>query len=174
MRVFLFTFVPLVAAFAVHWIWWRVALPSRQLRVLLLVFLGGFATAAVVCWTWPSLLLITPNEAAWWWSFVYFTIFYWAAAFCYVITYSAMEGDSPTLALVLELRKARDEGWSKERLENFFAERPFLRARLSKLASEGMLVESNGIYSLARGSSPAFDLILWWRRRVLGFTEWGG
>lgn len=172
MRIFLFAMLPWLTVFAVHWIWWRVALPSRQLRTILLLYAGGFLLLVALAVVQPGWL--AGGGAGWWWSLVYSAAFYWSAAFCYVITYSAMEGDSPTLALVLELRRAGAAGLSEEQLEVFFAGRPFLQARLSKLVTDGMLQESGEMCRLVKGRSAAFDLILWWRRCILGFKEWGG
>jgi len=172
MSIFMLAVLPWLAVFAVHFIWWRLALPSRQLRTILILFFVGFLlllALAIGCPAW-----LAADRAAWWWSLVYSSALYWSAAFFYVITYSAMEGDSPTLALVLELRKAGRAGLTPEELEQFFARRPFLKARMSKLVTDGMLRESGDEFCLAGGRSLAFDLILWWRRAILGFKEWGG
>lgn len=172
MRIFFLAVLPWLAAFAVHFVWWRVALPPRQLRAIFLLFFAGFLLLMALAIGLPGWL--AADRVAWWWSLVYSAAFYWSAAFFYMITYSAMEGDSPTLALVLELRKAGRAGLTPAELERFFAKRPFLRARMSKLVAEGMLRESGDEFCLVGGRSSAFDLILWWRRCILGFKEWGG
>jgi hypothetical protein len=172
MTIFLFTVLPLAAAFLVHFLWWQIAPPRRQLCNIFLLYLMGFLVAVVAGIVMPQWLVTTGSD--WWWSMAYVAVFYWAVALSYMITYSAMEGDSPTLALVLELRKCGTQGFSRADLEHFFVRRPFLRARLQKLLEDGMLRKDGGGYRLARSSSPAFELILWWRRRILGLNSWGG
>lgn len=172
MTIFLFTVLPLAAAFLVHFVWWQIGPPRRQLRTIFLLYVAGFVVAVAAGIVAPQWLAAT--SVVWWWSMVYIMVFYWAVALSYMITYSAMEGDSPTLALILELKKCGAQGFSRADLEHFFSRRPFLRARMQKLLEEGMLRKDGDGYRLTRPSSLAFELILWWRRQILGFNTWGG
>jgi len=163
----------LAAFFAVHWVWWRVALPKYQTRSLLLLALGVFVLTAVLLFSFE--IFRATDRLAEAVSWLYFVSFYWVGAFTYVITYSAMEGDSPTLSLALTLARSQDGGMSRSKLDEFFRKRPFVDARLVAMVNDGLLVpDADGCYRLAQESCRPFDLILWWRRRILGFKEFGG
>ena len=107
-------------------------------------------------------------------SFLYFSLFYWAAALCYVITYSAMEGDSPTLSLTRHLHRKGIEGISHEEVEEFFRQRPFVGARVKALVTDNIFIEESGGYRLSTGRYAFFRLILGYRRVVFGPIKSGG
>jgi hypothetical protein len=167
------TLIALALAFLIHWVWWRVSLPRHQTKYLLLLFLAVFLLAGAVVgyagfWRSDDLL----SDVVFW---LYFGSFYWVAAFTYVITYSAMEGDSPTLSLALTLARSRTGQMSPQELQDFFRRRPFVEARINAMINDGLLVpDEGGRYRLTRTRCRPFDLILWWRRRILGFKEFGG
>ena len=170
MIVFILTAGTLLAAFLCHLAWWWVRVPVHQLRVLLVVF-GLFFVAS------SGLVVMRPawtNSDHVWLVWLYFAVFYWAAAFCYVITYSAMEGDSPTLSLTRELARRGEQGMTREDLEEFFAARPFIGARIAALVKDGVLVSEEGGYRLAPRSYWFFRLILGYRRLMFGNIKDGG
>ena len=103
----------LLVAWCLHLAAWRVRLPKSQLKALLLIFVSVWAVvvAASLAAGWPIRAVI---------EFLYFSLIYWSAALCYVITYSAMEGDSPTLSLTRHLHRRGEEGVSHKEIETFF------------------------------------------------------
>lgn len=172
MKILLVSLISLLLAFLCHLAWWRIRLPKRQLRTLLLIFGTFFLLILGGMVIWPELVALP--AAPHWISWLYVTLFYWAAAFCYVITYSAMEGDSPTLSLMRYLHKAGPEGVSHDDIEEFFRQRPFVGARLKALVHDGVfLIEEKG-YRLSPGNYTAFRLILGYRRVVFGRIKSGG
>ena len=107
-------------------------------------------------------------------GFLYFCLIYWSAALCYVITYSAMEGDSPTLSLTRHLHGKGAEGISHEEIEEFFRQRPFVGARVKALVTDNIFMEESGGYRLASGKYLFFRVILGYRRVVFGPVKAGG
>lgn len=107
-------------------------------------------------------------------AFLYFCLIYWSAALCYVITYSAMEGDSPTLSLTRHLHRRGDEGVSHEEIEEFFQQRPFVGARVKALITDNIFIEEQGGYRLSPGRYLFFRAILGYRRVVFGPIKSGG
>lgn len=180
MIVLILTVATLLAAFLFHLLWWRVRVPVQQLKALLLIFGAFFAAASLlVLLPWASSsLIVHPSSLASasgaWLGWLYFALFYWAAAFCYVITYSAMEGDSPTLSLTREFARRGAAGMSRDDIEKFFAQRPFIGARIAALVKDGVLVPEPAGYRLAPGNYLFFRLILGYRRVVFGKIKEGG
>jgi hypothetical protein len=162
----------LFVAWIVHLTIWRWRLPKAQLKALLVIFAVVWAIAAVLALTGcvgagsfavGSLV-----------GFLYLCLIYWSAALCYVITYSAMEGDSPTLSLTRHLHRKGAEGVSHEEIEEFFRQRPFVGARVKALVTDNIFIEESGGYRLASGSYLFFRLILGYRRVVFGPINSGG
>ena len=173
MIVLILTAATLLAAFLFHLVWWRVRLPLHQLKALLLIFGAFFAAASLVLLFSPDFSSLASAFAAWF-VWLYFALFYWAMAFCYVITYSAMEGDSPTLSLTREFARRGEDGMTRSEIEGFFAQRPVIGARIAALVKDGVLIPKESGYRLVPGSYFFFRLILGYRRVVFGKIKDGG
>lgn len=164
--LWLFT-VPFAGAWAIHFLVWRVRLPKAQLKALLLIFMIVWGVVVVASFAGGGPIKATVE-------FFYFSLIYWSAAFCYVITYSAMEGDSPTLSLTRHLHRRGDKGVSHEEIEDFFRQRPFVGARVKALVTDNVFIEEEGGYRLSPGSYLFFRVILGYRRVVFGPMKSGG
>ena len=162
----------LFIAWIVHLAIWRWRLPKAQLKALLVIFALVWAVAALsILAGVASAGSLAPGSLV---GFLYFCLIYWAGALCYVITYSAMEGDSPTLSLTRHLHRRGAEGISHEEVEEFFRQRPFVGARVKTLVTDNIFIEESGGYRLASGNYLFFRLILGYRRVVFGPIKSGG
>lgn len=121
----------------------------------LLLFWLGFEPLSIVQWLNVGLAVV-------------------AFALAYVVTYSALEADSPTLSLVRYIASFGLSGAREKELREFMSSRPFIRARLSVLVEEGMVQEREGCFHLAEHPYTLFKLVLLHRERVLGLTHHGG
>jgi hypothetical protein len=159
-------------AFALHLTLWRWRLPKGQLKALLVIFAVVWAVAALS--VLAGFVGTGSFAAGWLVGFLYFCLIYWSAAFCYMITYSAMEGDSPTLSLMRHLHRRGGEGVSHDEIEDFFRKRPFVGARVKALVTDNVFIEEQGGYRLSPGSYLFFRVILCYRRVVFGTIKSGG
>jgi hypothetical protein len=162
----------LFIAWIVHLAIWRWRLPKAQLKALLVIFAVVWAVAAILALA--GFVGAGSFAAGSLVGFLYFCLIYWSAALCYVITYSAMEGDSPTLSLTRHLHRKAAEGVSHEEIEEFFRQRPFVGARVKALVMDNIFIEESGGYRLASGSYLFFRLILGYRRVAFGPVKAGG
>jgi hypothetical protein len=167
MEITLTAFFTLLVAWLLHLALWRVRLPKGQLKALLMIFLLVWVAAVFALWASGAALFGVVG-------FLYFCLIYWSAALCYVITYSAMEGDSPTLSLTRHLHGKGAEGISHEEIEEFFRQRPFVGARVKALVTDNIFMEESGGYRLASGKYLFFRVILGYRRVVFGPVKAGG
>jgi len=155
------------SAVSVFWVihisLWKFRLPKYQIRALLIL-------AATIYLLGSVLLLVTSTALE---VLLKTTFFYWPVVLCYVITYSAVEGDSPTLSLMLRLQQSGKSGLSREEIYSFFAERPFIRARITALLHSSMVEERNGRYVLAGKPSIPFRIVLGFRK-IFGTIPKGG
>jgi hypothetical protein len=162
-KIFLTSVGLFLFAFVVHLIIWRLKLPKRQIRALLLIF------GAIFC-VW----LVASMPRSWRLAeILHVILFYGSMSLCYIITYTAIEADSPTLSLIRFLADARMEGRSKDAVAQFMALRPFVRARLAALARSGLIREESSRY-VATGAQPLFFRIVLEFRKLYGPISKGG
>jgi len=163
MSVFLSGVGLFVLALAAHVILWKVRLPKHHTPALLGIFflllLPGFPLAMI-----QGLSLLETFHAL---------LLYVSLSLCYVITYSAIEGDSPTLSLMRFVAEQPTQGRTLQEIESFFAERPFIRARILALLHSSLVREENGRYLIQGSPSLPFRLILGFRR-IYGEIPKGG
>ena len=82
-------------AFFLHLLIWKIYLPQKQTKALLLIFITILSSGLgfIACNT-----DVIPFESPW--QYVHVTIFYISFTLSYIITYSALEADSPSLVIV--------------------------------------------------------------------------
>lgn len=159
------------ALFCLHLVWWRIRLPRRQRPALLALFvIGGAILAPGVGWL-AGVVGMPPLSWIQWLNVALGVV---AFALAYVVTYSALEADSPTLSLLRFINERGPAGASFDELQAFIERRPFVTARLGALIEENMLIEDAGRYRLAAHPYTLFRLVLFHRGVVLGLKEHGG
>lgn len=171
MSVFLATALLIGALFMVHLAWWRVALPRRQRAALLVLFFAGSLFLSPVVEFVLGKVGVEPLSWIQWLNVALAIV---AFTLAYVVTYSALEADSPTLSLVRHIAAAGASGVREDELATFMASRPFVGARLAALLEEGMVHEREGRIHLAEHPYTLFRLVLLHREKVLGLTYHGG
>jgi hypothetical protein len=164
MTVFCTSWVLFFCALVVHLIVWKIRLPKFHTCTLLMLFALVFVLGCV------GLVLFWQISLA---QFAHVALYYTALSLSYVITYSAFEGDSPTLSLIRHLDKDGAQGLSTEHVEEFLAARPFIRARVAALVHDGFVRDEGGRYFPAGKGSPFFKVILLFRK-FYGEMERGG
>ena len=153
MAIFLTTLKLFGGAMAAHFVIWKARLPKRQIRTLLII-----CTAVFLPWLVFSLVRhVLPLTVA------HIGLYFWSISLSYIVTYSAIEADSPTLSLMRFIGDSGSTGRSDEEITCFMEERPFLGARLAALIKSGLVREQDDRYVVAGRKSFAFRLILSFR-----------
>lgn len=161
--IFLTTLILFAATMSVHVAIWKVRLPRHQTRALLIICAVAFSLWLAVSLERHVTALIVLHVA----------LYYWSISLCYIITYSAIEGDSPTLTLMRFVADSGAQGRTQEDIKRFMDERPFIGARLAALINSDLIREENGRYVITGSESFAFRLILGFRR-LYGSVPKGG
>jgi hypothetical protein len=154
-----------LAAFAIHVVFWRLRVPERQTRGLAIVF----AVALVIALVAARLVLTGFGLSA----CLYCAALYGAIALCYMLLYTGIECDSPTLAIAHRMSLAGAEGVSLGELEAFIGTCPFVRARLLHLCRDG-LVTADGAQLRLAGKAARVLAFSDAYRRYLGEARSGG
>ncbi len=156
MRIFLTVWIIFAVALAAQLILWRLRMPHyrRQMKVLLLIFGAVFGL-------WVLSPFARSTSLA---EFLNIALSYGSLALGYMVIYSAVNVDSPTLSLMRFLAEKRVAGRSAAEVDHFLAQRPFVKARFGTLVDAGLLREHNGKWMVAGKGSMGFRFILAYRK----------
>lgn len=129
-------FAMLLIAFIAHLIWWRISMPSRTTAALLVIFLAT-----------PLLLYVLGIQH---FSFedekfthARLLLLYISTSLVYVILYSAIEQQSPTLSMVNFLKQHQDRGCDDESLIAFCNTNNDISKRLLLMQQSGWVKYTN-------------------------------
>ena len=118
MNVLVWSIALLGLAFGLHLAVWRIRLPARQTRALLTVFFGvlvaglaALGAAGVMAPRWA------PYLPAWPAQLLHVGLFFVSVTLAYMITYSALEADSPSLVMIQAIADAGDDGLDERRFD---------------------------------------------------------
>lgn len=165
MNVLVWSMALLGLAFGLHLAIWRIRLPARQTRALLAVFFGvlvaglaALGAAGAMAPRWAPYLPASPAQL------LHVGLFFVSVTLAYMITYSALEADSPSLVMILAIADAGEDGLDERRFDEAMTDeilvaprvRDLLRDRLASLDGETYRITPKGrrfvrIFLLHRG-----------------------
>jgi len=138
-------------AFVFHVVWWRLHLPKRQTKVLLLVFFAVLCAGSFIIQQYTLKISIfglhPPSDIS---EYFQLGIYFISLTLAYMITYSAIEADSPSLIIVMMISKAGKSGLSKEVLERDMGDSVLIAPRINDLLTDKMAEMREGKYLLTR------------------------
>lgn len=141
-------------AWLLHLLWWRLRLPSNHSAALLLLFALApfFILALWLVAGMPRLVSLADIPGI--------ALLYLGAVGCYLITYTAIEETSPSLAIFGALQAAGAAGCAREQLSTVITDSNFIKPRLDALRRDGMLKAAGDGYILSRRGKKAVGLAL--------------
>lgn len=135
-------------AFVLHLAIWRVRVPRRQLRSVGFVFFGVLAAALAAQWVLPRVGVTALPRLADAPEVVAFVLFFVAWTLAYMISYTSIEVDSPSMAVVRRIDAMGTLGLPREDLESLASNARMVTPRVLDLVRDGMLVDTGGSYAL--------------------------
>jgi len=129
-------------AWTVHVIIWRVSLPANQFLGLVRVFGAVLPVAVGITWIFcdrmflPRLLLVETSAC-----YIFLTL-------SYISFYSLIEGESPSVSLVMECHARSCDGLPAAEVFSRFETGEILEIRLRELERDGLVRRSQGSCSL--------------------------
>jgi len=144
-------------AFTLHIIAWRIYIPRRQTKILLLIFLGVLLLGSLILFRFAAAIstfgMHPPTAMVGcfrMWLFVVTLIL------AYMITYSAIEADSPSLLIILKIHAAGSSGLDKELVALQLDDGVLIKPRLNDLLVDKMAELHHEKYRLkAKGAFMA-------------------
>lgn len=172
MKTFFWGNLVFFSFFLLHLAVWKIKLPARQTKVLLLILFGGLAASLAVFVLFPAFSLAgfaAPSGAA---ELLAVALYVTSFILAYMITYSAVEADSPTLVMIKTVADAGARGIARE---DFFAvlnDAVLVEPRIRDLLTDRMAVLDGGRYSLT-AKGRLFAAIFVNYRALLGLGKGG-
>jgi len=162
-----------LTAFVIHVVLWRVRMPQRHTQALLRIFLGTALLGLLACpalrWLFPDLAVWLPAGLA---ESAHVLLFVMAMMAAYIISYSALEADSPTLVMVQRILAAGRDGIAPEVFIREMNDDLLVQPRLDDLVRDNMAVLEGGRYRPTPKGRAMAGLFTFFRA-VLG-AEKGG
>jgi hypothetical protein len=173
MNVLVYSLILLATAFVAHLLVWRVRLPRRQTRALAslfaLVLAVGLAAAQIAAAAVPEWAPHLPLSAA---QSVHIALFFTAFTLAYLITYSALETDSPSLIMVMTLDRAGSEGMAIGQFLRFLNDKLLVFPRIDDLLRDDMVQIDGQRYRLT-AKGRRFVRVFLLHRGLLGAPKGG-
>jgi len=140
MNILYYEAIIFIFAFFVHLFIWRISLPKKSHTVLLLnIFFGIFAASIFLK------VVLLPQPADYWRLFLLHS----SLTLAYIVTYSAIEVDSPSLVILLNIAKSSPCGLSKERLYGIMSNEILVIPRIEDLVNDKMVFIDKDKYKLS-------------------------
>ncbi len=137
-------------AMLVHLAIWRIRLPKKN-RVFVLV--------NVFFWTLVLGVILLEGIS----SYTDYIVLYCCLAAAYIVSYPAMEADSPSLEIVRNIAKAGASGLEKRELYSTMTDEKLVVARVEDLLNDGLARLDSGKYMLTPKGRFLAGVFVWFR-----------
>lgn len=155
MAILFSTLIIFSLAFLLHFLIWRINLPKkRQTNILLKIFYS------VLVFSFFILRLLGLNNLR---DYLHIFLFYTSLVLAYIVTYSAVEVDSPSLLLVNSIAKRGKNGLEERDLEQLMTDSLLVIPRIKDLLNEELVFLDQGNYKLTSKGRAVAKIFLFYR-----------
>ena len=149
MRILLYSLLLFSTAFIFHIVLWKIRLPKRQTKVLLQIFFSTLIVGILFLISISSFISeaenIVPQKTS---EYLHICLIFISLTLSYMITYSALEADSPTLVMVMTIEKAGPEGLDKKEFDRMLNDDILIKPRIRDLIIDKMAYLDGEKYKL--------------------------
>lgn len=160
------------AAFILHFSIWKVRIPFRQTNALIAIFFSTLSLGLVLLFVSGNSIHLQnqfmPGSP---FEYLHIALLSASLALAYIITYSALEVDSPSLSLILALNQAAN-GLTKEEISRIMTDQKLVIPRIKDLIRDKHITEERGLYRISK-KGRNFILIFILYRNILGLGKGG-
>ena len=165
MLVLLYSLLLFSMAFILHIVLWKIRLPKRQTKVLLQVFFGtlsaGILSLISISFFVSEVDSIVPQKIP---EYLHICLLFISLTLSYMITYSALEADSPTLVMVMTIKKAGQEGLDKKEFDSMLNDDLLIKPRIRDLITDKMAYLDGEKYKLTTKGVLFAQIFIWYRK----------
>ena len=174
MNILFYGICLILTALLIHFIIWRIRLPQNQTKALLKIFFGTLMIGTLVLWKFPDYVVFfgiaTPAEI---YEYIQLSFFFVSLTLAYIVTYSAIEVDSPSLVIVMDIAQAGRAGLDKKSLKQKLNDDLLVVPRVRDLITGRLAYLDGKTYKLT-GKGIFIARIFIAYRRLLRKTQKGG
>jgi len=143
--ILLLTSLLLLLSFTLHLIWWRKKMPIQTTKILLCVFFGMLILSITIyCSVHTSWIALSFSEI------MRFILLYSSCAFVYIILYSAIEQQSPTLAILHYIDSRGIHGCDGKSLVHYLSTLEEVKQRLFRMEQGEWIILMQGNWCLTK------------------------
>lgn len=152
-----------VIAFLLHLVIWRLRYPKNPVKALIFLFSAIILTGLIFMFNFaPAGFLY----------YLYIVLIFFSLFFCYLITYSAIEADSPSLVIVMSIFQSGREGLAYEKIKESLGNNLLVDPRLKDLVDAKLVDLAGSIYKINK-KGLLFILPIVVYRNLLGLGKGG-
>jgi hypothetical protein len=161
MAVFLSAFGLFAAALVVHLVWWRLKVPHRQSLTLLTLFLTSAVCGLALIYATDRLSSQLPVP-----RLLLAILLFGSLCVVYLILFSTLEADSPSLTLIRLIADAGRRGIHGDELMRAMEQYSYVQIRIDQMITDGMVVETEAGLRLASQGFWLSSLVLLYRKML--------
>lgn len=161
MGILLYGLLAFILAFLIHVLIWKIRVPKANQTVVLLEIFSGVLTAAILVFH-----MVLPD-------LLEFVFLYGSLTLAYITSYSAIEVDSPSLTMVLNIANEMPGGMPQEKFTALMTNELLVVPRLNDLVGDKMVRLEKGKYQITAKGRFLIEGILFFRK-LLKTSEKGG
>ena len=174
MKVLVFGLTIFCLAFMVHLIVWKIRLPKRQVKTMLLLFFATLLSSLIILWSAPAsfklLNLAAPDDI---WEYLHICLLFISLTLAYMITCSALEADSPSLVMVMAINNAEPDGLDKMRFKELMSDETLVMPRINDILIDGMAYMDGDRYCLTPKGALMARIFIFYRKLINAPEESG-
>ncbi|MCB1192964.1 MAG: hypothetical protein KDK90_21140 [Leptospiraceae bacterium] len=147
-------------SFFIHILIWRLNLTQKTPKDIIKIFLGLY----MVIFVYILVIKFYQNQVnvEFFINYLYIYIVSFSLFFAYLLTYPAIESDSPSNTILLKLEK-HPEGMPKEELLQIFDDNSSILERIKGLERDRKVIQINGKYILTNEGKRFFKIFKYTR-----------
>lgn len=134
---------------------------KRLLQILLATLIAGLVSLWVISKFSITYSLYVPNNFS---EYLHIALFFISLTLAYMITYSAIEVDSPSLLMIMAITEAGLEGLDKKELEQKMSDEILIKPRFEDIIIHRMSYLEGHKYKLTRKGSFIAKIFIFYRK----------
>lgn len=160
-------------AFLVHMVVWRIKIPKLQTNALLRIFSTTLTVAFLVLFFFGVFAAGSFFALRGFNEYMHIALMFIFLMLTYIITYSALEVDSPSLVILNTIAKTKDNGLDKNTLFTLMTDNLLVKPRLDDLIRDGFAYLNADKYVITKKGSLFVSIFILYRK-LLGINKKGG
>jgi hypothetical protein len=174
MKVLVFGSSLFAIAFMLHLIAWRIRLPKRHVRTMLQIFFITLFAGMIALWiAAPSFEIFGISRPDDIWEYLHICLMFVSLTLAYMITYSAIEADSPSLVMVMAIDNAEPDGLDRDKFDEMMSDDILVMPRIRDVLLDRMVYMDGDKYRLTHKGVLIARVFIFYRN-LINAPENGG